>query len=131
MFDWSAARPPRNGEPHDAPTIPLTPDERASFEALSRLVEPRRALPSLRRPSDPGGSNRDLAIGVALVVVGGVWCLGWLSTSVALSFLGVVAQALGLGLAIESQAVRRARSASAVRPEASPSPPHAHRRQGS
>ena len=131
MFDWFAARPPRTEvTTRDRPSIPLTNDERLVFESLCRQVEPQRGgagrvLTRLRSLAGSGG----LLAGLALAVAGAVWCIAWLTVSVPLSFLGVLAQAAGLRLVIDSPAVRRHRSGSVPAPAASRESTHAHRRR--
>jgi hypothetical protein len=129
MFDWFAARPPRSGEPdQDRPTIPLTLDERVVFEELSRQAGSGRSRS--RHLGAWWASIRGLVAGMTMVAAGGVWCVAWLATSVPVSFLGVLAQAFGMILGIESQRVRRSRAGSAAPLAASPAQPDARRRQG-
>jgi hypothetical protein len=131
MFDWSAPRPPRTEEPIlDRPTIPLTAEERRTFESLSRQARAGRA-PSgkLAALVARAGGWAGLPAGLVLVIGGGIWCLAWLTTSVVVSFLGVLVQAVGLGVVLDAERLRRRRAGSAARPAASRAQTHAHRRQ--
>lgn len=131
MFDWFAARPPRaEVPPRDRPTIPLTTDERLEFEALCRQVQPGRGYAGRFNAwiGSVGGWG-GLPAGLALVLGGGLWCIAWLATSVPLSFLGVLTQAAGLRLVIDSQRLRLQQAGSVVQPSASREQTHAHRRR--
>ena len=131
MFDWFAARPPRTEVPvRDRPSIPLTTDERAAFDELSRQAAADRN-PVARVSAWVGsiGGWGGLPAGLALVVGGGLWCIAWLSTSVVLSFLGVLAQAAGLRLVIEAEPLSRRRAGSGAAPAASREQTSAHRRR--
>jgi Flp pilus assembly protein TadB len=131
MFDWFAARPPRSGESEqDRPTIPLTQDERMVFAELSRQAAARRSPVGSPRFGVWWASIRGVVAGAALVVAGGLWCLVWLTASVPVSFVGVLVQALGMILGLESRRLRRSRAGSAAPLAASPAQPDARRRQG-
>lgn len=129
MFDWFAAQPSRPNEPaRDQPSIPLTEEERAAFTQLCGQVGVRRAA----RPAAPSWSSgwARLAVGVALVVIGSVWCIAWLRASVAASFIGVVVQAIGLGMVFGSDRVRPRPDGSVVPLAASLPQPGAPRHPG-
>lgn len=107
MFDWFAARPTPEGTAVDRPTVPLTPAERDAFESISEQIggRPRLTPRSLPVPAWRP-SLASLPLGVLLVVAGMAWTVGLLPVSVPASFVGVLAQAAGIGMVIRSQWTR-------------------------
>lgn len=130
MLDWFAARPPRSEVPiRDRPSIPLTVEERAAFDSLSRQAAGSGPAGRLTAGIRSMGGLGGVPAGVALAVVGAAWCITWLAVSVPVSFVGVLVQAAGLGVLIDAVVVRRRRAGSAARPAASPEQTPAHRRR--
>jgi hypothetical protein len=104
MFDWFAARPePEGAPPVDRPSVPLTAAEREAFESISdHLDDTAPATARLRRLSfDPSWCT--LPVGIVVLVAGMAWTILWLGTSVAVSFAGVVIQAVAAGIIVRSQ----------------------------
>jgi hypothetical protein len=108
MFDWFAARPGPGGGPIDRPTVPLTPAEREAFERISSTLQHQhrtrtRLAPLARLPRLLTALGL-LPVGLVVVVLGAVWTVAWLASSVPAAFLGVLVQAGGIWLVVSSQA---------------------------
>jgi hypothetical protein len=131
MFHWFADRPPHSEQPmRDRPSIALTAEERQAFDSLSRELNGRSRVLSTGDGSRWSSVPLALPFGILIVVASAAWTVAWLSVSVPVSFVGVLAMAAGMASIVEGQRFRLRPGGAAAPPAASPPQPHAPRRPG-